>query len=102
MGLAMRYLSKPNPRIRYVSDASYWIYIIHLPVVMALQTAVAQVGLPWFVKYPLILLVAYPLTLVSYRYLVRYTFIGRLLNGRRRKGESAEKAPETTPPVAAH
>ncbi|MEV4462389.1 acyltransferase family protein [Micromonospora echinofusca] len=102
MGLAMRYLSKPNPAIRYVSDASYWIYIIHLPVVMAVQTAVAQVGLPWFVKYPLILLVTYPLTLVSYRYLVRHTFIGRLLNGRRRKGEAAEKAPETTPPVAAH
>jgi glucan biosynthesis protein C len=68
---------------RYVADASYWIYLVHVPLVMALQTVVAQWSLPWFVKYAAVLLVAFPIMLVTYRWLVRYTFVGAILNGRR-------------------
>ena len=100
IGAAMRHLSRPNPSIRYVADASYWVYVVHLPLVMALQAAVSQVAVPWFVKFPAILLVTYPLTLLSYRYLVRYTFIGALLNGRRRR--SVEPAEAAVPQTAAH
>jgi hypothetical protein len=67
---------------RYVADASYWVYLAHLPTVVALQVALAYVPLPWVVKYPLILGVAIPVLFASYHLLVRSTFLGRQLNGR--------------------
>jgi len=50
---------------------------------MALQIAVSQLPWPWFVKFPLVLAVAFPILFASYRLFVRYTFIGAILNGRR-------------------
>jgi glucan biosynthesis protein C len=83
VGAALRFCSNESPVRRYVADASYWIYLIHIPVVMALQTVVAQWSLPWFVKYAAVLLVAFPIMLATYQWLVRYTFVGAILNGRR-------------------
>jgi glucans biosynthesis protein C len=83
VGAALRFCSNESPVRRYVADASYWIYLIHIPVVMALQTVVAQWPLPWFVKYAAVLLVAFPIMLATYQWLVRYTFVGAILNGRR-------------------
>jgi ABC-type multidrug transport system ATPase subunit/peptidoglycan/LPS O-acetylase OafA/YrhL len=83
LGLATRFLSQANPTIRYMADASYWIYLVHLPVVCALQVAVGRLPLPWAIKFPLILIVALAVLFASYRYLVRSTFIGQLLNGRK-------------------
>ena len=42
IGGALRFLSGFSPARRYLADASYWIYLIHLPIVMALQVAVSQ------------------------------------------------------------
>ena len=83
VGAALRFCSNESPVRRYVADASYWICLIHIPVVMALQTVVAQWPLPWFVKYAAVLLVAFPIMLATYQWLVRYTFVGAILNGRR-------------------
>jgi ABC-type multidrug transport system ATPase subunit/peptidoglycan/LPS O-acetylase OafA/YrhL len=83
VGLAMRFVSDDRPVVRYVSDASYWIYIAHLPVVAALQVALGHTGLHWSVKFPLILGVGLAMLFASYHYLVRSTFVGQMLNGRR-------------------
>jgi ABC-type multidrug transport system ATPase subunit len=83
LGAAARFLSGGHATIRYVSDASYWIYLVHLPVVAALQVAVGTLPLHWTVKFPLILIVGFAVLFASYRYLVRSTFIGQLLNGRK-------------------
>jgi peptidoglycan/LPS O-acetylase OafA/YrhL len=83
LGIATRFLSHVNPTIRYVADASYWIYLMHLPVVVALQVMVGKLPWHWSIKFPLILVVGLTVLFASYRYLVRSTFIGGLLNGRR-------------------
>ena len=83
IGAALRFLSGFSPARRYIADASYWLYMIHLPIIMALQVAVSQLDWPWFVKFPVILAVAFPLMFASYALLVRHSFIGALLNGRR-------------------
>ena len=98
VGLGMRYLSKPNPRIRYLSDASYWIYVMQLPVVMFLEAALGQLAVPWYVKYPFIVVVTFAVLLFLYRYLVRYTWIGAMMNGRRTR---PAKQPVGETPVAA-
>lgn len=82
LGIFSRFCSDASPWRRYVTDASYWIYIAHLPLVVALQVALGRLALPWPIKYPLICLVATLLLFTSYHYLVRATFIGVQLNGR--------------------
>ena len=52
-GAALRFLSNYSATRRYIADASYWIYIAHLPVVAALQVWVGHWTLHWGVKYPL-------------------------------------------------
>jgi ABC-type multidrug transport system ATPase subunit/peptidoglycan/LPS O-acetylase OafA/YrhL len=83
LGLALRFMSAPSARVRYVSDASYWIYLVHLPVVVAMQVLVGREPWHWFVKFPLILAVSLTALFASYHYLVRSTFIGQLLNNRK-------------------
>ena len=92
LGLVTRYLSKESRRLRYLSDASYWIYLIHLPVIGALQVLVAPVALAWELKYPFVLVAGIPLLLASYRWMVRYTWIGAWLNGRRYLADDRQAA----------
>ena len=82
-GFCIRRLSAPSERWRYLADASYWMYLVHLPLVMVLQVLVMQLPLHWSIKFALIVVAVFGLLLASYRYLVRSTFIGAWLNGRR-------------------
>lgn len=85
IGFAVRHLSGHSPVRRYLADASYWIYIVHLPILIALQTLLAPYLFPWFAKYPLILAVAFAIMLASYQLFVRYSFIGAILNGKKQR-----------------
>jgi glucan biosynthesis protein C len=95
IGLALRFLSGLSPTRRYLADASYWLYLIHMPIVMALQVAVSQLDWPWPLKFATILVVAIPLMLASYQLLVRDTLIGTVLNGRRLRRETTLAIPAT-------
>jgi hypothetical protein len=54
-----------------------------MPIVMALQLAVSRLDWPAEVKFATILAVALPLMFASYELMVRHSFIGAVLNGRR-------------------
>ena len=83
MGLARTLLGKPSRRVRYISDASYWLYIAHLTVVVAGQFVLAYLPLPPLVECVALLTLTTCVLLLSYRWLVRPTWIGKLLNGER-------------------
>jgi peptidoglycan/LPS O-acetylase OafA/YrhL len=87
VGLALRFLSGFSATRRYLADASYWLYLIHLPILMVLQVAASTLDWPWPIKFGAILLIALPLMFASYQLLVRYSFIGTVLNGRRVRDE---------------
>jgi peptidoglycan/LPS O-acetylase OafA/YrhL len=82
-GAALTWCTAPSARWRYLSDASYWMYLVHVPIVWALQAWMMRWPLHWTVKFALILAIAGALLLTSYHYLVRSTFMGKLLNGRK-------------------
>ena len=98
IGLALRFMSGFSPARRYLADASYWLYLIHMPIVMALQVVVSRLDWPWPIKFATILVVALPVMLASYQLLVRYSFIGIVLNGRRLR---RERTPAVTAPGSA-
>jgi peptidoglycan/LPS O-acetylase OafA/YrhL len=83
IGLFHRLFAVPRPAMTWLADASYWLYLIHVPLVMAAQLLVRQWPLPAEVKFVVILATVTPLLLASYRWCVRYTAIGSLLNGPR-------------------
>jgi glucan biosynthesis protein C len=83
LGAFVRLLDRPNPIVRYVSDASYWMYLVHLPLAIGIPGALALAPLPAIVKFTITVALTTAVTLVSYHYLVRATAIGALLNGRR-------------------
>lgn len=83
IGLAMRFLADHSPARRYIADSSYWIYLIHLPLVIALQAFVSRFDWPWQAKFMTVLAVGFALMFATYEFLVRHTFVGLVLNGRR-------------------
>lgn len=83
VGAAFAWLSAPSARWRYLSDASYWMYLIHVPIVWGLQAWMIRWPLHWSIKYALILAITGVLLLATYHYLVRSTFLGKFLNGRK-------------------
>jgi hypothetical protein len=93
-GAAVRFLSGESALRRYVADSSYWLYLMHLPVLAFFAALLWPVPLHWTIKYPLQVGATLVVLFVSYRYLVRSTFIGATLNGRRypRGAPAAEPA----------
>lgn len=92
MGLCLRIWSSESRLRRYIADASYWIYLIHLPIVMALQVWMSQWEMAAEMKFILILGLSLPFMFLTYSLLVRHTFIGALLNGRKRPRVKPVKA----------
>jgi peptidoglycan/LPS O-acetylase OafA/YrhL len=82
-GLFLRYLERPVPWIRYLSDSSYWLYLMHMPVILVFQIAVAGTGWTPAVKALVVLAASVPTLLTSYHVFVRFTWVGAMLNGRR-------------------
>lgn len=85
LGLAQRYLSRENNHMRYLADASYWMYLVHLPVVVWLQVSMVSLAAPGIVKFLAGMMATTAITLGSYAAFVRYTFIRAALNGLRHR-----------------
>lgn len=84
-GLFLRYCDRYSARWRYLCDSSYFLYLAHMPVVMAFELLLEPVGWPPLAKIPVVLAATILTLLIVYRYLVRPTAIGAVLNGRRYK-----------------
>jgi glucans biosynthesis protein C len=82
-GLFLRYLSGHSAWRRYLCDSSYFLYIAHMPVIMAFQLLLLGVDLLPLEKMVITLVGTIAILLPVYRWTVRPTFIGAVLNGRR-------------------
>ena len=83
IGLFCRLFPHPRPAVSWLADASYWMYLVHVPLVMIAQLLMREWPLPAGVKFLIILTAVTAILLASYRWCVRYTVIGTLLNGPR-------------------
>lgn len=84
IGLFKRYFDRPSKTVSYIADASYWLYLVHLPVVVWLQVAAAELEFHWSLKLGGISALTIALGLLSYHFFVRSTFIGATLSGQRK------------------
>ena len=66
LGLGATYLNKDSPQLTYYKTAVYPVYIVHLPVQMALMSYFADVNLHPVIKFPLILFLIIFVSLTIY------------------------------------
>jgi hypothetical protein len=85
IGVFRSLLTRENNSIRYLSDASYWCYLAHLPLVIATQALISQWPLPAMLKFLTTCLFVGMAVLFSYDKIVRYSLIGTFLNGCRNR-----------------
>jgi len=91
-GAFLTWFDRESAWTRYLADASYWCYLASLTPIMILQLVVADWEMAGLAKIVFIIVVTMMLLLASYEWCVRYTVIGAILNGRKRRG----------PPLAAN
>ena len=83
IGLAERRFGSESKRLRWLSDSSYWIYLIHLPIVTMITFMMFGVSIPVEIKFLLAIVLTSLIGILTYKYLVRRTLVGVLLNGKR-------------------
>ena len=77
--LAQRGLDRASGLLRYLTQASYWTYLLHLPVLLALQYALLDVTWAWPLKLATALGLTLAVCLLSYQLLIRHTPLRRYL-----------------------
>ena len=85
LGLFLRFLSAERAWVRWLADSAYWCYLASLPPVILFQHLVVDWDVPVMVKFVVVTAATTAFVLVTYQYCVRYTWIGRLLNGPRER-----------------
>lgn len=81
-GLFSRLFSDFNPRIRYLSDSAYWVYILHQPALLLFAMPMYGWNAPAGIKFLIVCTATTALCLWTYDLFVRDTRLGVLLNGR--------------------
>ncbi len=79
LGLCIRYLGRARPAVRYLSDASYALYIIHFPLVVWAAALLGSASWPAGIKWLITLSIAVPVALVTYHYGIRRSPLSGLI-----------------------
>ena len=90
IGACLALVKNHHPAIRYVADASYWIYLIHLPIMLFVQIEIYSWHIPLATKFLATLIITTAIGFATYALLVRHTPIGTLLNGPRKRPSAAQ------------
>jgi surface polysaccharide O-acyltransferase-like enzyme len=78
-----------NRQVRWISDSSYWLYLAHLPLVMAMQGALLTAPGPGWLKALVISVGTAGVLWLVYALVIRHTWVGRMLHGRRARAGAA-------------
>jgi peptidoglycan/LPS O-acetylase OafA/YrhL len=79
IGLCLRFTRRRRPFLRLASEASYWFYVAHLPIVVFLQVALAHLSVPGPLKYAAIIAATTAACLATYDLVIRRTRLRRVL-----------------------
>jgi surface polysaccharide O-acyltransferase-like enzyme len=80
-GLSVKFLRREAPAgVKYLSEGSLWVYLIHIPLVGLIQLNLLFVTLPAVLKFGLTLLGGLALSLATYHTLARRSRIGQFLS----------------------
>jgi len=81
--MGKRLLNTSNKVLRYIADSSYWVYILHLPVLFFIQFQLFKVEWGAWIEFGISSFLTLTICIITYALFVRSTPIGYLLNGKR-------------------
>jgi peptidoglycan/LPS O-acetylase OafA/YrhL len=90
IGLFLRLFRRSSPVVSYLADSSYWIYLVHMPVLGLIQVDLFLIRGHALWKAPLVLAGTLLIGFASYQTLVRYTALGTWLHGPRQRTAGRE------------
>ena len=79
----LRWLPTRSPVLGYLSDSSYWVYLVHFPLTIAFGSLLYLTDLPALLKMLLNITATTFVCVATYHLFVRYTWVSVLLNGKR-------------------
>jgi peptidoglycan/LPS O-acetylase OafA/YrhL len=79
---SLNLIKKESKVVNYLSDSSYWIYLIHVPIVILGQRLLYNVSMAPELKWVIVVCLSYMILFPSY-HMIRFTFIGTYLHGKR-------------------
>ncbi|MBX3254217.1 MAG: acyltransferase family protein [Chitinophagaceae bacterium] len=85
IGFFLRFFNLENHFWKYISDASYWVYLVHLGLVISIQIIFLNSSVPGWLRFPIALIIPIIISVVTYQWFVRYTIIGKVLHGERKR-----------------
>jgi glucan biosynthesis protein C len=88
IGTAHRVCRESSPTLSYLADSSYWIYLVHMPILGLIEGDLYLVSGHALWKAPVVLFVTLAIGFGSYQCLVRHTALGAGLHGRRTRAEA--------------
>ncbi len=83
LGIYERHFSQHSRLGTYVSDASYWIYLMHYPLLIAVAGALSVTPFSSGIKYLMTVGIVVPIVIGTYHYGVRATRVGAWLKGKK-------------------
>ncbi|HEY0845844.1 MAG TPA: acyltransferase family protein [Noviherbaspirillum sp.] len=97
IGLFVRYLPEQNRFLKYISESSYWVYLVHM--LGTIGFGIMLYGMPFgaVTKMGINIVATTLACLATYQLLVRHTPVGTLLNGRRIPSRGSAQAGEGIP-----
>jgi glucan biosynthesis protein C len=78
-GLFARIFREVSARARFFADSSYWLYIVHLPILVLIESGLARTSMPLLLRWIAAIVATVAICTISYGLLVRGRWIGRLL-----------------------
>lgn len=87
LGACTVHLRAERRWVRYLADASYWMYLLHLPLLVTVGALFTDLPWPATPKLFLTMAVTTAILVLTYDGFVRSTWIGAWLNGHRRPRE---------------
>jgi glucans biosynthesis protein C len=82
-GLFLKYFNTPSAWGRYISDASYWIYLVHLPLALFIPGMIHPLQIGSIGGFLITGFTTGIVCVLTYDLFVRSSLIGKFLNGRR-------------------
>ena len=83
LALFSKFFNKHSKFQRYISDASYWVYIIHVIFTLTVPAIFYALNISVILKFTFSAIFTTILCFITYHLLVRKTYIGYFLNGKK-------------------
>lgn len=82
LGLAVRFLSRPNAALSELNRAVFPVYVLHFPVTLVGLALAAQVSFPWAIEFAAMMVFVYGMTWLLWRIVDRLGPASYLVGGK--------------------